>query len=154
MSDTVDAATRSAIMSRVGTRDTKPELMLRHELHSRGIRYRLNVKALPGTPDIVLPKWRAIIFVHGCFWHRHAGCKKTTSPKNNATFWSEKFEANVARDKTTLDRLHARNWRTLVVWECAIGRTISENLIDFVLNFLRGTEIHASIGRDELSTLP
>jgi DNA mismatch endonuclease (patch repair protein) len=118
--DTVDKATRSKIMSKVGQKATGPETKLRKALFARGFRYRLNVRKLPGSPDIVLPKYKAAIFVHGCFWHRHEGCKYATTPKSRVEFWKEKFEANVARDRRNVEKLLEMGWRVAVVWECAL----------------------------------
>ena len=106
-------------MSRVRQQHTRPELLLRRALHRRGLRYRLHVRALPGSPDLVLPRFRACVFVHGCFWHRH-GCRRTTTPRTNAAFWEAKFAANVVRDARKQAGLLAYFWRVLVVWECAL----------------------------------
>ncbi|QIL69093.1 DNA mismatch endonuclease Vsr [Diaphorobacter sp. HDW4B] len=110
---------RSQMMSSIRSRDTAPEMALRLRLHAMGFRYRLNVRRLPGSPDIVMSKYRAAIFVHGCFWHRHADCKFTTTPKANAQFWREKFQKNVERDQRDIDALRKEGWRVAVVWECA-----------------------------------
>jgi len=118
--DLVDSARRSAIMRSVRQRDTKPEVALRSALHARGFRFRLQRKDLKGRPDIVLPKHRTCVFVHGCFWHRH-GCSKTTTPKSNAAFWNAKFEANVRRDRLAIETLKEAGWRVLTVWECCLA---------------------------------
>jgi DNA mismatch endonuclease (patch repair protein) len=107
-------------MASVRGKDTKPELELRRGLHRLGYRFRLHRKDLPGRPDIVLPKHRTVIFVNGCFWHRHDGCSKATTPKTRVEFWSTKFEQNVARDQRNVEDLEAAGWRVLVVWECEI----------------------------------
>lgn len=117
--DTVDKATRSKIMSSVGQRNTGAEIKIRKALHSFGLRYRLHYKSLPGSPDIVFPKYRAVIFVHGCFWHVH-GCKYSMLPGTRREFWREKFEANKKRDSKNYDALTQRGWRVFVVWECLI----------------------------------
>lgn len=109
---------RSAIMRAVKGKDTKPEMAVRRALHSLGFRFRLQRRDLPGCPDIVLPGRRLAIFVHGCFWHRHADCRKTTTPKTRIDFWTAKFEANAARDKRVERELVAAGWKVLVVWEC------------------------------------
>jgi DNA mismatch endonuclease (patch repair protein) len=109
---------RSQLMSRVRGRDTKPELVVRRLLHASGSRFRLHRRDLPGTPDVVLPRYRLAIFVHGCFWHRHHGCSKTTTPKTRAAFWNDKFDRNVARDQLNLRRLEASGWRHAIIWEC------------------------------------
>ncbi len=117
--DTVDKATRSKIMSRVGQKDTCPEMKLRKSLHQLGLRYRLHDKKLPGSPDIVFPRFKAALFVHGCFWHRH-GCKATTMPEANADFWRKKFNENIARDRRYIEALQNADWRVAVVWECSL----------------------------------
>lgn len=113
---------RSAIMSLVRSKNTKPELLVRSLLHRMGYRFRLHRKDLPGSPDMVLPKYRTAIFVHGCFWHQHPGCKKATLPNQNAEFWREKFERNVRRDENAQRRLREMGWRVLVLWECEVKR--------------------------------
>lgn len=109
---------RRRIMSAVRGRNTKPEMIVRRLLHSMNYRYRLHRKNLPGSPDIVFGSRRKAIFVHGCFWHRHPGCSKATSPKTRSEFWTEKFDRNVERDRQVERRLADMNWRSLVVWEC------------------------------------
>ena len=109
---------RSALMARVRQKDTEPELAVRRCLHGLGYRFRLHRTDLPGTPDIVLPKYRKAIFVHGCFWHRHSGCKKTTTPKTRVEFWTDKFRANVQRDENNMRNLRRAGWEPIVVWEC------------------------------------
>lgn len=111
---------RSELMSRVRQKNTKPEVRVRQILHAMGYRFRVHRKDLPGTPDIVLPGRRKAIFVHGCFWHRHPGCKKASIPKIRVDFWASKFAANQARDARTLAALQELGWTTKVVWECEI----------------------------------
>lgn len=106
-------------MAAVRARDTKPELMIRKALHGAGLRYRLNVRDLPGKPDIVLPRYRAGVFVHGCFWHRHE-CDLFRWPESRTEFWREKLDANAARDEKTADALDTAGWRQAVIWECAL----------------------------------
>lgn len=118
--DTLSKAERSRNMSKIRGKNTGPERMVRSLLHRAGYRFRLHVKDLPGKPDIVLPKYRAVVFVHGCFWHRHKGCKGATVPKSHKKFWAEKFARNVANDKRHLRRLRRRGWRVIVVWECQL----------------------------------
>ncbi|MDP9440574.1 MAG: very short patch repair endonuclease [Actinomycetota bacterium] len=113
-------------MSRVRSKNTKPELAVRSALHALGYRFRLHRKDLPGKPDVVLPKHRAAVFVHGCFWHQHPGCAKATLPKNNAEFWREKLEGNVARDARNRERLRKLGWRPIVVWECEVKRDLKK----------------------------
>ena len=105
-------------MSRVRQKNTDPEIAVRRCLHSLGYRFRLHRRDLPGTPDIVLPKFRKVIFVHGCFWHRHHDCSKATTPKTRVEFWSEKFRANVERDEKKGQALRDTGWEPLVIWEC------------------------------------
>jgi len=108
------------MMSRIRSKNTKPEILVRKWLHKQGFRFRLHQKDLPGKPDIVLPKYRTVIFVHGCFWHRHPGCKKTTTPSTNTEFWEEKFRKNVDRDVRNRETLEALGWKVIVVWECEV----------------------------------
>ena len=116
--DTVDPRKRSEIMASVRQRDTTPELRVRSILHRAGYRFRLHRRDLPGSPDVVLPKHRLVVFVHGCFWHRHAGCRRSTTPKANAEFWAAKFRRNVARDAQAVTDLEALGWRVVTIWEC------------------------------------
>ena len=117
MVDIMTAEQRSALMSRIRSVDTKPELFVRRALHAMGYRFRTHVRGLPGRPDLVFTKRRAVIFVHGCFWHRH-GCKKTYVPKVREKFWEGKFAANTSRDERNQSQLVQSGWRVLVVWEC------------------------------------
>ena len=118
MADIVDPFTRSRMMASIKGSNTGPEIALRKALHALGLRYRLHDRKLPGRPDIVLPRWKAVVFVHGCFWHRHLGCRYATVPATRPQFWNEKFAANVSRDQRNLDGLASAGWRTRVVWEC------------------------------------
>ena len=120
MSDAHSPATRSRNMSAIRGKDTKPEMLIRRALHARGFRFRLHNRALPGSPDLVLPKYRAAVFVHGCFWHRHKECKNTTNPKTKKTFWREKFKANVNRDRKAQEELKSMGWKILIIWECEL----------------------------------
>lgn len=108
----------SRIMKAVGQKDTRPEMITRRSLHALGYRFRLHRRDLPGSPDIVLPKHRTTIFVHGCFWHRHEGCAKATVPKTRRAFWEDKFEANKVRDRKAIVALQDLGWNVQVVWEC------------------------------------
>lgn len=121
MTDIVDNQTRSRIMSRIRGKDTKPELLLRKGLFAAGFRYRLHAK-LPGKPDLLLPKHNAAIFVHGCFWHRHPGCRYTTNPDKDAGKWQAKFAANVLRDGKDVAGLRELGWRVAIVWACSLRR--------------------------------
>ncbi|WP_417721981.1 very short patch repair endonuclease [Salipiger sp.] len=122
MTDVVSGQVRSRMMAGIGARNTRPEIALRRRMHALGFRFRLHRRDLPGTPDLVFPRHRAAVFVHGCFWHRHAGCRKASTPATRTAFWQEKFAANVARDRRVQAELIARGWRVAVVWECALGR--------------------------------
>ena len=120
MTDVVDTSTRSRMMAGIRSRDTKPEMQVRKYLHASGFRFRLNVRSLPGSPDLVLAKWRTVIFVHGCFWHRHEDCTFAYTPKSRQDFWLEKFEKNVIRDVNAIAALKAAGWKVIVVWECTL----------------------------------
>lgn len=135
MTDIVDSQTRSRMMAGIRGKDTKPELTLRRSLHALGFRYRLHVRGIPGKPDLVLPKHRAVIFVNGCFWHRHPDCRYASTPSKRAEFWASKFAANVARDNAVRSTLLQDGWRVATIWECAMrskagaaaaGRVVSE----------------------------
>jgi DNA mismatch endonuclease (patch repair protein) len=121
MVDFLSPTGRSARMSRIRGKDTKPELALRKVLHGLGFRYRLNVADLPGKPDLVFRRYKTVVFVHGCFWHRHPGCKIATTPKSNTEFWIDKFEKNKERDARARKALEEAGWGVLVVWECELG---------------------------------
>jgi DNA mismatch endonuclease, patch repair protein len=108
------------MMSGIRGKDTKPELIVRSFLHRAGLRFRLHTK-LPGKPDLVFPKYRAVVFVHGCFWHRHEGCRYSTTPANNAEFWQEKFAGNVRRDARVKQKLEELGWRVQVIWSCQLN---------------------------------
>jgi DNA mismatch endonuclease, patch repair protein len=120
MADILSKPERSALMARIRGVNTSPELAVRRFLHGRGFRFRLHLRKLPGRPDIVLPKLHTAIFVHGCFWHRHPGCKKATTPSTRKAFWKAKFEANVERDKRKVAELRDRGWTVITVWECEV----------------------------------
>ncbi|MBX9463221.1 MAG: DNA mismatch endonuclease Vsr [Aquamicrobium sp.] len=124
MADTLTPAERSERMSRIRSSNTKPEIALRKALHRLGFRFRLHSRHLPGKPDIVLAKHRTVIFVHGCFWHRHPGCKVATTPKTNTDFWINKFDRNQSRDVRNREALAAAGWRVIVVWECELGSPV------------------------------
>lgn len=120
-------------MSRIRSKDTKPELTVRRLVHSLGYRYRLHVADLPGKPDLVFPSRRCVIFVHGCFWHRHKGCQRCRLPKSRLDFWKPKLEANKRRDVTNKRGLTQLGWRYLVVWECQVK---DDNLTNKIVEFL------------------
>lgn len=122
MADTMTPEQRSGCMAAVKGKDTKPEMIVRKYLFSRGLRFRVQVRKLPGNPDIVLPKYKTVIFVDGCFWHGHDGCKYFRLPKSNVEFWTEKIERNVARDAHNETELKALGWSVIRVWECEIKK--------------------------------
>lgn len=129
MVDIVDAATRSRMMSGIRGKNTKPEISLRHELHRQGFRYRLHGRKLPGSPDVVLPKYNTVVLVHGCFWHGH-GCAVFQWPKTREEFWRAKILQNRERDARQISALSVEGWRVAVVWECAIRAAAGTNLYD------------------------
>ncbi len=116
--DRLSKEKRSWNMSKIRSKNTRPELLVRSFLHSKGYRYRLHVKKLPGIPDIVLSKYKTAIFVHGCFWHRHPGCKFSYKPKSNIDFWNLKFDKNIKRHEIVFENLKNLGWKVLVIWEC------------------------------------
>lgn len=122
MADVVDRATRSRMMSGIRGKNTNPELVVRSFLHRAGLRFRLHAK-LPGKPDLVFPRFRSAVFVHGCFWHRHVGCRYATNPSSNVLFWKEKFRANMLRDERVKKELRAAGWKVKVVWACELNES-------------------------------
>ena len=130
---------RSYNMSRIKGKDTKPEETVRKYLFSQGFRYRKNDKRLPGTPDIVLPKYKTVIFVNGCFWHGHKGCKYFVWPKNNAEFWHKKIRDNVLRDQRKVQALDLLGWKVIVVWECKI-KSDKENTLKNLMKEIKDDE--------------
>lgn len=128
-------------MSQIKGKNTKPEEKVRKYLFSQGFRFRKNDKRLPGTPDIVLPRYRTVIFVNGCFWHGHSGCKYFVWPKSNADFWKSKIEKNIIRDRIKEEELHALGWRVIVVWECELkSERADESLEQLKRNILEGEQ--------------
>lgn len=120
--DVHDKKTRSYNMSRIKSKDTKPEEIVRKYLFAHGFRYRKNDKRLPGTPDIVLPKYKTVIFVNGCFWHGHKQCRYFVIPKSNTKFWVDKINKNIDRDATNIDKLILLGWNVITVWECELKK--------------------------------
>ena len=147
MADVVDKATRSRMMSGIRNKNTKPEILVRRELHRRGFRFRLHGKKLPGSPDIVLPKWKTVIFVHGCYWHRHSGCQLAYPVKSNKEFWNSKFEANVRRDANAYAALDGAGWRMIVVWECSTRSVNQSELGREISELIKGNISFSEIGR-------
>ncbi len=129
MADKLTPEKRSWNMSRIRGKDTSIEVKVRQYLFRQGFRFRKNVKTLPGKPDIVLPKYHAVIFVHGCFWHRHPGCKDATTPKTRVDFWQKKFEHNIRNDILHNEMLVNAGWRVFTIWECEIAKRFEETMI-------------------------
>jgi DNA mismatch endonuclease (patch repair protein) len=129
MTDTLTKEKRSWNMSRIKGYDTKPEIFVRTLLHKAGFRFRLHQNKLPGKPDIILPKYDSVIFVHGCFWHRHEGCKFAYTPKSRLDFWNKKFKENVQRDKKKKEELKRMGWKVYTIWECETGQKEKLNRI-------------------------
>lgn len=121
-------------MAGIRGRDTVPEITVRRIAHGLGFRFRLHRKDLPGRPDLVFPRYRSVVFVHGCFWHRHENCRYAYEPKTRVGFWSEKFDRNVARDRDNIDALYALGWRVLVIWECETRKrsALEARLLDYL----------------------
>src|SRR6056297_3949176 len=130
MADVVDSKTRSRMMSGIKGKHTRPERIVRSGLHNLGFRFRLHARNLPGSPDLVLKRHSAVIFVHGCYWHRHEGCRYATTPSTRKEFWLAKFQANVERDRRTRQALLDAGWRVFVVWECALRRDPRGTVLD------------------------
>ena len=136
--DSLTREKRSWNMSRIRSKDTRPEKMVRSLLHRAGYRFRLHRKDLPGTPDIVLLKYHTVLFVHGCFWHRHPGCPYAYTPKSRLDFWQQKFDENVARDQRNQDQLKEAGWNVIIIWECELKnpdwvlKKITEKLQSFL----------------------
>lgn len=124
-------------MANIKGSNTGPEIALRKALHALGLRFRLYDRKLPGRPDIVLSRWKAVVFVHGCFWHRHEGCRYATVPATRPEFWNEKFVANVSRDQRNLESLAATGWRACVVWECDLKSRGASAVANDVIRWLR-----------------
>ena len=133
MADTLTKEKRSELMGRIRGVDTKPELFVRRSLHASGYRFRTHVRELPGRPDLVFWRRRAVIFVHGCFWHRH-GCSKTYVPRSRKEFWEAKFASNVKRDRRDRKKLEQAGWRVFIVWECEIEN--DDSVMDRITDFL------------------
>ena len=134
MADIVDVQRRSELMAGIRGKDTGPELAVRRIAHGMGLRFRLHSKNLPGRPDVVFPRHRLAVFVHGCFWHQHQDCRFARPPKSRVSFWKKKLADNVARDKRNIAALRGLGWRVLVIWECEVGkrRLVQDKLAAFV----------------------
>lgn len=134
MADTVDKKRRSEIMSSIKGSNTKPEIIVRQYLFSQGFRFRLHDKSLPGKPDLILKKYKCLIFVNGCFWHGHSICKIYVMPKTNKKFWYSKIENNIKRDKRNRKELKKMGWKVLVIWECELKNKNRENSLQRLVN--------------------
>ena len=130
--DIWDKNKRSEVMSKIRSKNTKPEMALRKALFARGFRYRVNDTKLPGKPDIVLPKYKTVIFLHGCFWHQHEGCKYAYTPKTNTKFWVDKITSNKERDKTNLQKLTVMGWNVITIWECEIRHEYKHDITPLI----------------------
>lgn len=136
MSDIMTPEQRSRCMSHIHSKNTKPEILVRKELFRRGYRYRINVNNLPGKPDIVLPKYKTVIFVNGCFWHGHEGCKYFVLPKTNAVFWENKIRQTQQRDASAILALHNIGWKIIVIWECELLNEMYTETIKKIIRIL------------------
>ena len=141
MADIKSKEARSYNMSRIKCKDTKPEETVRKYLFSQGFRYRKNDKRLPGSPDIVPPKYKTVIFVNGCFWHKHEGCKYFVWPRNNADFWKKKIESNVMRDIKNYQQLKDLGWKVFVIWECELKRDCRAETLEQIADLVKGGNI-------------
>lgn len=137
MIDIVSPQKRSEMMAGIRGKNTRPEVAVRKALHARGFRFRLHPKELPGKPDIVLARYRAVIFVNGCFWHRHDGCRLATVPATNPDFWQAKFAANVSRDRLKHEKLRDMGWRIAIVWECAQRSLPADEIGEMLAEWLK-----------------
>ena len=158
MADTISPERRSANMAAIRNRDTKPEVYIRKLLFARGYRYRKNYAGVPGHPDLYLAKYHAAVFVHGCYWHRHAGCTLCYTPKSRVDFWTAKFAENVARDAAVKAALREQNIRCLIVWECIIRKmrkdeALETAVIDRICAFLQSDLPYLEIGLEQTAAL-
>lgn len=138
MTDIVSKKKRSTMMSGISSKDTKPEMIVRKSLHQAGYRFRLHQRNLPGKPDLVMPKYRLSIFIHGCFWHRHRGCRYAYQPKTRKEFWQNKFKQNIIRDEKNISKLLCGGWRVVVVWECFIREKKHHEIIEALQHAIHG----------------
>lgn len=137
MADSLSPTQRHFCMSSVHSFGTKPEKLLRRILWHKGFRYRVNDKRLPASPDIVLPKYKTVVFVHGCFWHGHKGCKSFSTPKTNTDYWTMKVRRNQERDQETWRQLEAKGWNVIIVWECELKKARFQDTVDRVVAEIR-----------------
>lgn len=148
MADVVDAQTRSRMMSGIRGRNTRPELALRRALHRLGLRYRIHVRSLSGNPDLVFPRFNAALFVHGCFWHQHRGCRYATTPATRRDFWQQKFRQNEERDQKVKRDLHENGWRIGTIWECALKQGGEQQVAAQVAAWLESAEPSLEIPKE------
>ena len=134
MSDIYSKQKRSEIMSKISRKETKPEILVRKHLFARGFRFRKNDRRLPGSPDVVLPKYKVVIFIHGCFWHGHDECKKSKLPETNTEFWLTKIRKNVERDNKNEIELKLLGWKVIIVWQCELGRNLQQTIESLILS--------------------
>lgn len=134
MTDVHDKSVRSYTMSRIRSKDTKPEILVRKYLFSKGFRFRKNDKRYPGKPDIVLPKYKTVIFINGCFWHKHENCKYFAFPKSNLNYWEPKLSKNVLRDQINYSKLTDMGWKVIVIWECELKKNIFEDTMRRIIS--------------------
>lgn len=134
MTDVHSPETRSYNMSRIHGKDTKPEELVRKYLFARGFRYRKNDRKLPGKPDIVLPKYKTVVFINGCFWHAHEGCRYFVWPKSNVEFWHNKINGNVVRDRSNYNKLLSMGWNVLVIWQCELRKDVFTGTMDSLVH--------------------
>lgn len=140
MADVLSKEQRRICMSHIKSKNTKPEILVRQFLHAQGFRYRLHCKDLPGKPDIVLPKYKTVIFINGCFWHGHSECKYSSLPATNRDFWQNKISENIERDKATYDKLSILGWRVLEVWQCQLKPKSKEETLNTLIKEIRHEE--------------
>lgn len=140
MADSLTPEKRSWNMAQIHSKDTTIEVKVRKYLFSQGFRYRKNDKRLPGTPDIVLPKYHSVIFIHGCFWHRHPGCKIATTPKTNTEYWNEKFAHNISNDEKKQEMLRSLGWNVIVLWQCDIEKRFDQTMQSLIADIVGNTE--------------
>lgn len=155
MTDVLTPEQRKLNMSRIRSKDTKPEMLIRRGLHARGLRYKLHDRTLQGRPDLAFPKYKTVIFIHGCFWHSH-GCNLSKQPATRQDFWMAKLTSNAERDHKAILSLQRAGWRTLVIWECALrgrGRLQLKQVLDAATSFLQGNSIFAEISGIDNHTL-
>ena len=142
MADVKTPEQRSRNMAAIKGKDTKPEIIVRKYLFSRGLRFRVQVRKLPGNPDIVLPKYKTVIFVNGCFWHGHEGCKYFRLPKSNIEFWKEKIERNIERDRESMQALLVLGWKVIRVWECELrNKANREEMLNKIYNSITSSDV-------------